>query len=50
MRVVMDLVQRAASGRCGVLVSGERGSGREMIARAIHAHSANRNTAFVKVD
>ena len=34
----MDLVQRAASGRCGILVCGERGSGREMIARAIHAH------------
>src|SRR5215470_15728561 len=35
MRLVMDLVQRAAPGRCGMLLCGERGTGREMIARAI---------------
>ena len=50
MRTVMDLVQRAAAGRCGILICGERGTGREMIARAIHAHGANRNAPFVKVD
>ena len=50
MRLVMDLVQRAAPGRCGMLICGERGTGREMIARAIHAHGANRNAPFVKVD
>ena len=50
MRLVMDLVQRAAAGRCGILICGERGTGREMIARAIHAHGANRNAPFVKVD
>jgi DNA-binding NtrC family response regulator len=50
MRVVMDLVQRAASGRCGMLICGERGTGREMIARAIHAHNANGYAPFVKID
>lgn len=50
MRAVMDLVQRAALGRCGILISGERGTGREMVARAIHAHGPNRNAPFVKVD
>lgn len=50
MRAVMDLVQRASAGRCGILICGERGSGREMIARAIHAHGSNRNAPFVKVD
>jgi two-component system response regulator HydG len=50
MRLVMDLVQRAASGRCGMLISGERGTGREMIAHAIHLHGTNRNAPFVKVD
>jgi len=50
MRAVMDLVQRAASGRCGMLICGERGTGREMIARAIHAHGANAYAPFVKVD
>jgi DNA-binding NtrC family response regulator len=50
MRQVMDLVQRAAPGRCGILIAGERGTGREMVARAVHAHSANRQAPFVKVD
>jgi two-component system, NtrC family, nitrogen regulation response regulator NtrX len=50
MRLVMDLVQRAAPGRCGMLICGERGTGREMIARAIHMHGTNRNAPFVKVD
>ena len=49
MRPVMDLVQRAASGRCGILVCGERGSGREMIARAIHAHGPA-TAPFIKID
>jgi len=50
MRPVMELVQRAAAGQCGIMICGERGSGREMIARAIHAHSGNGESAFVAVD
>jgi DNA-binding NtrC family response regulator len=50
MRLVMDLVERAAAGRCGILICGERGTGREMIARAIHAHGLHRDAPFVKVD
>jgi DNA-binding NtrC family response regulator len=50
MRLVMELVQRAAPGRCGILIAGERGTGREMIARAVHAHSGTPHTPFVKVD
>jgi len=50
MRLVMDLVQRAAAGRCGILIVGERGTGREMIARAIQSHDPNPDAPFVKVD
>ena len=50
MRPVMELVQRAAAGQCGIMICGERGSGREMIARAIHAHSPHRTSSFVAVD
>jgi two-component system, NtrC family, nitrogen regulation response regulator NtrX len=50
MRPVMELVQRAAAGQCGIMICGERGSGREMIARAIHAHSVHRTAPFVTVD
>jgi DNA-binding NtrC family response regulator len=50
MRPVMDLVHRAAAGQCGIMICGERGSGREMIARAIHAHSTSREAAFIVLD
>jgi len=50
MRPVMELVNRAAAAQCGILICGERGSGREMIARAIHAHSAQRSGPFIKID
>lgn len=50
MRPVMELVHRAAAGQCGIMICGERGSGREMIARAIHAHSSYRTAPFVAVD
>jgi DNA-binding NtrC family response regulator len=50
MRPIMELVQRGAAAQCGILISGERGSGREMIARAIHAYSPQRKGPFIKVD
>ena len=50
MRPVMDLVQRASSGQCGIMICGERGTGREMIARAIQAHTSQPKTPFIKVD
>jgi DNA-binding NtrC family response regulator len=50
MRPVMELVARAAAAQCGILICGERGSGREMVARAIHAHSNQSRAPFIKVD
>ena len=50
MRPVMELVHRAAAGQCGIMICGERGTGREMIARAIHAYSAHRNAPFITID
>jgi DNA-binding NtrC family response regulator len=50
MRPVMELVHRAAAGQCGIMICGERGSGREMIARAIHAHSTHRHAPFIALD
>lgn len=50
MRLALDLAEKAASGRAGVLVCGEAGSGRELIARAIHAHGPRRDAPFVVVD
>lgn len=50
MREVMALARVAAGRRCGVLVSGERGTGHEMVARAIHAYGPDPHAPFVAVD
>lgn len=50
MRQVMEQVSRAAAQSVHVLVSGEVGTGRETIAREIHARSRSSAGPFVKVD
>ncbi len=50
MREVYDRTARAARTFATVLVRGASGSGKELIARALHAHSARRDGPFVKVD
>lgn len=50
-RALQAQIAHAAAGRGGVLIRGERGSGREIVARAIHAASAHvRSGAFIVVD
>jgi DNA-binding NtrC family response regulator len=48
MHYALELVPRLAASRCSVLLVGERGSGREMLARAIHAGGPHPGR-FVKV-
>jgi DNA-binding NtrC family response regulator len=50
MQQVMSLVERVASSNASVLVTGETGSGKEVIARAIHNASTRRDKAFVAVN
>ncbi len=51
MREVMPVIARAAAMRAGVLVRGEDGTGRQVVARAIHAAHVNGGGAsFVCVD
>jgi len=50
IREVLALVRRIAPSRCNVLVLGERGTGRESVARAVHAQSPHRDKPFVKVE
>jgi two-component system nitrogen regulation response regulator NtrX len=49
MHAVMKLVTRAATMRAGVMISGEDGTGRQVVARAIHA-AQPRPGPFVCVD
>jgi two-component system nitrogen regulation response regulator GlnG len=46
MRKVISQVERAARKDVPVLISGESGTGRELIARAIHQRSSRRNGPF----
>ena len=50
MRAVFDAVQRVAPTDTTVLVTGETGTGKELVARAIHAHSARRHASFLAVN
>ena len=47
---VLDLVEMVAPSDSTVLLLGETGTGKELIARAIHDHSRRRNHTFVKVN
>jgi two-component system nitrogen regulation response regulator NtrX len=49
MRKIVELLPRISPSRCPILLYGERGTGREMLARAIHGH-ARRDAPFVTVD
>jgi two-component system, NtrC family, response regulator GlrR len=45
----LELANRAAGGSAPVLLTGENGTGKELMARAIHAASPRREKAFVSV-
>jgi GAF domain-containing protein len=50
LRVVLHRVEQVAPTEATVLVLGETGTGKELIARAIHSRSGRRDRALVKVD
>ncbi|HEX6766524.1 MAG TPA: sigma-54 dependent transcriptional regulator [Polyangiaceae bacterium] len=50
MRELDALVQRAAQGSATVLVRGETGTGKELVARAIHERSGRADKPFVKLN
>ena len=50
LRQVLDLVQTVAPSDSTVLLLGETGTGKELIARAIHDHSRRENRTFVKLN
>ncbi len=50
LREVLDLVRTVSPTNCTALIEGETGTGKELIARAIHEHSTRRNRPFVKLN
>src|SRR5439155_20140029 len=49
MLKILDLVAQVAASRATILITGETGTGKELIANAIHAHSARHEHPFVPV-
>jgi DNA-binding NtrC family response regulator len=49
MLKILDLVGQVAHSRATILITGETGTGKELIANAIHAHSARNEFPFVPV-
>jgi two-component system response regulator HydG len=50
MQLVFDAVRRVAPTDTTVLVTGETGTGKELVARAIHAHSARASSNLLTVN
>ncbi|NVB78432.1 MAG: sigma-54-dependent Fis family transcriptional regulator [Kofleriaceae bacterium] len=50
MQQVVALVERVAPAQASVLITGEHGTGKEVIARVIHAQSSRAGKAFVAVN
>ena len=50
MREVFRLIGRVAASELNVLITGETGTGKELVARALHEESARRERAFVALN
>jgi len=50
MQEVFDLIRRMAGSQASVLVTGDSGTGKELVARAIHAHGPRKARPFVAMN
>lgn len=50
VRELMELVQSVAASDANILIQGENGTGKELIANAIHAHSKRTESPFIKIN
>ena len=50
MAEIHEIVRKVSPATTTVLITGETGTGKELIARAIHRHSARREQPFIKIN
>jgi two-component system nitrogen regulation response regulator NtrX len=50
IREVLDVIEKVAPTPARVLITGENGSGKELVARALHAHSPRAGKPFIEVN
>jgi len=47
---ILEMIDAVASRKCSVIITGETGAGKEMVARELHLASSRANRTFVPVD
>jgi two-component system nitrogen regulation response regulator NtrX len=50
MRALVDRIEKVGATPARVLITGENGTGKELVARALHRHSARADKPFVEVN
>ncbi|MDC7239661.1 MAG: sigma-54 dependent transcriptional regulator [Spirochaetales bacterium] len=50
MKQIRDIIAQSADSEARVLILGENGTGKELVARALHNNSSRRNSPFVEVN
>ncbi len=50
MQRVFDSISRVAAAPCNILITGESGTGKDLVAQAIHQHSPRKNAKFVTIN
>ena len=50
MKRVFELIEKVAVTDANVLILGENGTGKELVARALHSNSSRKDQVFIKVD
>ncbi len=50
MRQLFNLIKKVAYGNANVLITGESGVGKELVARSIHKHSLRRNRPLIPIN
>lgn len=50
MRSLFNTIEKVTDVNCNVIITGESGSGKELVARALHDYSSRKDAPFVTVD
>ncbi len=50
MRNIFELIKKVSFGNANVLITGESGAGKELIARSVHKHSLRRNHPIIPIN
>lgn len=50
MQEVFDLIRRISDGPCNILITGDSGTGKELVAKAIHYNSSRKENPFIPVN